>query len=286
MAGMELPGEVWPEAARAVAYVAARSAGDPVDPTLRVTLNFHPDRFVTDGVLVLDAMARDGVYRSQFETGTSNGGLTAHPGGDRWSWESRLFGATYDHTPAQRRPKYGALNHRKRDVGGSPRFGSAHFRLTSETLARATFCYPDSTFDPTHLGVTARMNLIAIADNDDADALDDYIEAHIHGPLSFDHDIEALVLDPSHRDTRTEAAAHRLGCPVEWHAGYRLTVDELRQHPDYRGPDYVELGTSLARRGHLDPALLGDAARTARHDDQAIKRVWHLLARYGAPHRR
>jgi Protein of unknown function (DUF3626) len=32
-------------------------------------------------------MADDGVYRSRFETGRSNGGLTAFPGGDRWRWE-------------------------------------------------------------------------------------------------------------------------------------------------------------------------------------------------------
>ena len=77
---------------RAIAHAAARSEGGPIDPVLRVTLNFHPDRRV-GGVLILEAMARDGLYRSQFETGTSNGGLTAHPGGDRWSWESRIFGS-------------------------------------------------------------------------------------------------------------------------------------------------------------------------------------------------
>ncbi len=280
---MDVSDEVWTAAGRALAHAAARSAGDPIDPTLRVTLNFHPDRLLANGSLVLEAMVRDGVYRSQFETGTSNGGLTAHPGGDRWSWESRLFGAAYDHSPASQRPKYGALNHRRRTVGGSPRFGSAHFRLTGDTLTRTTFCYPDSTFNPTHLGVAARMALIALAEADDPDPLDDYIEAHIHGPLSFNRDVEALVLDPSHRDTRTEDAARRLDCPVEWHAGYQLTVDELRRHPDYRGVEYVELGSALARDGHLDPALLGDAARTGQYDDQALKRVWHLLARYGDP---
>jgi hypothetical protein len=50
-----------------------------MDPTLRVTLNFHPDR-LSGGLLVLEAIGRDGVYRSQFETGTSNGGLTAYRG--------------------------------------------------------------------------------------------------------------------------------------------------------------------------------------------------------------
>ena len=63
-----------------------------VDPALRVTLNFHPDR-VLRGKPILDALAEDGVYRSQFVTGTSNGGLTAYPGGARWRWESRIFNA-------------------------------------------------------------------------------------------------------------------------------------------------------------------------------------------------
>jgi hypothetical protein len=37
-----------------------------------VTLHFHPDRLAA-GLPVLQLMARDGAYRSQFETGTSNG---------------------------------------------------------------------------------------------------------------------------------------------------------------------------------------------------------------------
>src|SRR3954468_25075198 len=80
---------------RALAYVRDRSAGGPLDPGLRVTLHFHPDRLVR-GEPILTRMRRDGVYRSQFETGVGNGGLTAHPGGDRWRWESRMFGTAYD----------------------------------------------------------------------------------------------------------------------------------------------------------------------------------------------
>ena len=53
-----------------------------------MTLQFHPSWPFGDG-LVIESMARDGVYRSQFETRTSNGGLTAHPGGDRWRWATR-----------------------------------------------------------------------------------------------------------------------------------------------------------------------------------------------------
>jgi hypothetical protein len=82
--------------ARALAHVAARATGGPVPGDLRITLHFHPDRLIGE-TPILAAMRADGVYRSQFETGTGNGGRTAHPGGDRWRWESRIFGAAYDH---------------------------------------------------------------------------------------------------------------------------------------------------------------------------------------------
>lgn len=267
---------------RAVRHVAQLSSGPPVDPALRVTLNFHPDR-VAQGRSTLDALADDEVYHSQFVTGTSNGGLTAHPGGDRWRWESRIFGGAYDAEPAQERPAYGALNFRDKAVGAAPRFGSAHFRLTVATLARTTFCYPDSFLEPSDFGVAERMGLIKLAEADDQDALDDYIEAQVHGPVRMDRDVEALVLDPCFQDTAVEEAARRLGCPLEWHPGFRLGVEELSLHPDYRGREYVELGVRIAVDGFLDPRVLGDAARTGEHDPQALKRVWHYLARFGAP---
>ena len=168
---------------RAIAHIATLAAGDPADPAWRVTLHFHPDRLVA-GKPILRLMAEDRVYRSQFETGTSNGGLTAHPGGDRWGWESRIFAAAYDAAPAANRPKYGSLNFRRRLVGGSPRFGSAYLRLAPHTLARTTFCYPDSFLEPGHFGTAARISpLVALAEADDTDPLDDYIEAHVHGVI-------------------------------------------------------------------------------------------------------
>ncbi|MFE7524742.1 DUF3626 domain-containing protein [Kitasatospora sp. NPDC057542] len=270
---------------QAIRHVASLSSGPPVDPALRVTLNFHPDRTVR-GRPILLALAEDGVYHSQFVTGTSNGGLTAHPGGDRWRWESRIFGGAYDHAPGHERPVYGALDFRRRPLGGAPRFGSAHFRLTAEVLPRATFCYPDSVFEPSAFGVAARMSLIELAEADGQDALDDYIEAQVHGPLVLDRDVEALILDPSFRGTAVEAAARRLPCPLEWHPGLRLTVEELGRHPDYRGQEYVDLGAEIAVDGYLDPRIVGDAARTGLHDQQALKKVWHCLARFGAAEER
>jgi hypothetical protein len=267
--------------AKAIAHVATLAAGEPADPSWRVTLHFHPDRLAA-GTPILRIMAQDGVYRSQFETGTSNGGLTAHPGGDRWRWESRIFAGAYDDGPAADRPKYGSLNFRDRLAGGSPRFGSAYLRLAAHTLARTTFCYPDSFSEPEHFGVASRLStLVALAEADDQDLLDDYIEAHLHGIVSLASDAEALVLDPCYRDTPVEAAARRLAVPVEWHGGFILTTDELRRHPGYRGQEFVDLGTSLARNGRLDPRILGDASRTGHYDEQALKRVWHYVARFG-----
>jgi hypothetical protein len=266
--------------ARAIAHVEARSSGHPVDPSLRVTINFHPDR-LHDGVPILRALARDGAYRSQFETATSNGALTAHAGGSRWAWESRIFGGAYDGVAPSQRPKYGSLNFRRRPAGGSPRFGSAHVRLHAEATARATFCYPDSFFEPTSFGTARRMSLIAMAEADERDLLDDYVEAQIHGPVLLARDVEALVLDPCYRGTDVERAARELPCAVEWHGGFRLRVEHLVLHPEYRGHEYVELGRSLAAGGVLTPITIGDAARTGCYESQALKRVWHYIARFG-----
>lgn len=268
--------DVPPASVKALRHVAALSSGAPLDPALRVTLNFHPDR-----ALILGALAESGSYLSQFATGTSNGGLTAHPGGDRWRWESRIFGGAYDEALGQLRPVYGALNFRQKAVGAAPRFGSAHLRLTSDVLTRTSFCYPDSVFEPAAFGVAARMSLIELAEADQQDALDDYIEAQVHGPVRLDRDVEALVLDPSYRSTEVELTARRLPCPVEWHAGFRLSVDELRRHPDFRGQRYVDLGVEVAVDGWLTPPLIGDAVALGKYDLQDLKRVWHYLARFG-----
>lgn len=272
----------------ALNHVRSRSHGESLEDGLRVTLNFHPDRLF-GGEPMLRAMARDGTYRSQFETRTSNGGLTAHPGGNRWIWESRIFGAAYDAVEPALRPKYGALNRTRAPYGAAPRFGSAHVRLAAHTLARTTFCYPDSVFEPEHFGVDDRYALSELADAHPAifpgaeahDPLDDYVEAHVHGVLDLATDVEALVLDPCYRGGRVEEEAESLGVAVEWHAGYVLDVDTLRAHPGYRGPEFVELGTSLAVDGVLTPRIVGDASRTGEHNEQALKRVWHYLARFG-----
>lgn len=231
------------------------------------------------------AMAADGRYRSQFETGTSNGGLTAHPGGDRWRWESRLFAGAYDNAPADARPVYGSLNHRHRPSGGSPRFGSAHLRLNAETLARTTFCYPDSVFEPVNLGTAEHMSLTDLADAeaDKKDLLDDYVEAQVHGGVRFTRDVEALVLDPCYRGSDVETGARLLMVPIDWHPGFTTSVHVIAQHADYRGPHIVEAAARIAVDGALTPRVIGDAARAGSEEEQVLKRIWHCTARFGSP---
>ena len=263
-------------------HVEALSSGPPLPAGLRVTVSFHPDRSA-GGVPILESLGRDGRYRSQFETGTSNGGLTAFPGGDRFRWESRIFGGAYDNADPAHRPTYGALNLWRRPGGAAPRFGSAHFRLSAATLARSTFCHPDSVFEPTRFGVAARMGLLDEVQEGEPDLLDDYVEAQVHGPLHLDTDVEALVLDPCYRGTAVEALARELPCALEWHHGWVLGVDELRRHPDYRGPEVVALGCAIARDDRIDARVVGEAVASGRYDAQSLKRVWHLVARFGSP---
>ncbi|NJC23907.1 hypothetical protein BJ994_002983 [Arthrobacter pigmenti] len=264
----------------ALDFVRGTVSGPPLDPSLAVTLHFHPDRMVGDTPL-LGRLASDPVYRSQFETGTSNGGLTGYPGGDRWHWEDRMFGGAYNSAPAAERPKYGSLNYRHRSIGGSARFGSSHFRLAQSELGRTTFCYPDSSTLPSHFGTAEHIPLIQMAEKGTFDVLDDHIEAHVHGPLRLGEHLESLVLDPSYRGTLVEDAARTLPIQLAWHEGFRLHVDELQQHVEYRGAEVVAAGLSIAVDGWLDPRIVGEAAKQQRYDGQTLKRVWHCVARFG-----
>jgi hypothetical protein len=243
-----------------------------------ITLHFHPDWPHRDG-LVVESMVRDGRYGSQFVTGVSNGLLAPVEGSDRWRWESRLFDGRYDDAAPGQRPVYGSVDRTGDAYGGSPRFGSAFFRLRPEVSERATYCFPDSTFDPEDFGGPDRLEaLCRLADaTTGPEPLDDYVEAQVHGGVVLDRDVEALVLDPCHASGRVRAAADRIGCPVEVHPGYRVAPAGLPV--DYRGPEPLRLLRSLG--DVVTPDLVAAARRTDSFDPQVVKRAWHLLARFG-----
>lgn len=268
-------------AAAAIAHVRSRAHGGAAPRDLEVDVHLHPDRLL-DGRTVVAALVADGVYRSQWETGTSNGGLTALPGGDRDRWERRLFGGAYDDAPASARPRYGALNWRRRAIGGAIRFGSSRLVLADAARRRVTYCFPDSVHDPDDVATDDRFALLPIAEATTLDDLDDAIEAHVHGGLDVARDVARLVLDPSFRGTEVEDAARALPVPLAWHPGLRLSVERLRRVADFRGAEVVALGERIAEGGALDARIVGAAAATGEHDPQRLKRLWHCVARYGA----
>ena len=267
---------------RAIDYIRAKSVGPAKTSCYSVTINFHPDRLTSNAVPLLTAMSRDREIKSQFETGTSNGGLTAYKGGDRWTWEHRMFGGAYDSAPNDARPKYGGLNFRDYEDGACPRFGSAHFRLKPHILNRTTFCYPDSTFEPYDFATVDYLEpLVALANGGQLDLLDDYIEAHVHGVISLAHDVECIVLDPIYKSTEIERQANKLNIPVRWHAGYELSIETMARYPNYRGKRIIQLANELALDGIVNPKLLGVAANEHSFDIQDVKKIWHYLSRYG-----
>ena len=298
------PGEVetWQ---RAVAHVAERVAaaggGPPLAAGARVVVHLHPDRVVAaTGRLVLAQLAHDGRYRSQFETGTSAGGLTAHPGGDRWRWESELFGGAYDDASAGERPVYGALSLDGDPSGAALRFGSCHLRLRAGALDRVTLAFPDSALGPEALGTADAAPAVAAAGASRAagrfDVLDDYVEAHVHGQLLLARDVEAVVLDPCFRGSAVEAPAREVattsGAALEWHRGCAVDAAALGSRAEcvaYRGPEVVrvahEVAAALTRDGVLDAAVVGRAVALGRWDAQRLKQVWHCVARFGSPPR-
>lgn len=266
----------------ALAAVARRAKpGEVLPPDARLVLHFHPEADLR-GQPVLRRILEDGRYVSQFVTGTSNGGLTATPGGDRWEWESRLFAGAYDGHEPGLRPTYGALGLGEDPYGAAPRFGSAYLRLRPEVLARASFVYPDSAFDPVLFGVADRMGLLEDFRSDAVEELlNRYIEAQIHGGVSVPGDVEALVVDPSFDDEETLGLAADAGLAVERHPGYRLDLAAVEANPEYRGPEAVDAARRIAVDGVLTPAIVGRARAEGRIDPQLVKYVWHHLARFG-----
>jgi hypothetical protein len=275
-----------------------------------ITVSFHPDRLLADGSTVAQRLAAEGVYRSQFETGISNGGL----GGDRAAWEVRMFAGAY-RLPAGR-PGDGGLNLAGFPDGASPRFGSCHLVLRPEVSARATFSHGDSVTLPSVVGTAATFGAVwqALLDevaasgralNLAADspaawvaalgagravagrAMDDYVETQVHGGLTLGADVSAVVVDPSFRRTRFEGLLAALGPPVRWSPGFRLPAAEFPA--DLRGPEVPGLAAAVAERYGtpvLDAEVIGRAAREPGNSAgrlQLIKYLWHILVLRGEP---
>ncbi len=126
----------------------------------RIGLHFHPERLSRSGVSVAEGLLTGGVYTNQFVAGLSSGSPSAFPGGERDSWERRLFGGAYhtvDVTPSGR-PKYGALDVMHYPDGPAPRFGSCFLLLRPNVAKRSTFTFGGSHED----GALARTGTLDV----------------------------------------------------------------------------------------------------------------------------
>jgi Protein of unknown function (DUF3626) len=290
-------------ALEAVRRKAGKRLGEPderrakeIREQARITLNFHPDRRLADGRIVAEVLATEGVYRSQFETGVSNGSRTAFPGGERDEWEHELFEGAYRHSPPQDRPKYGALNVGGFVYGAAPRFGSCHVRLRPELTDRATFTLGDSHLRPADVGTIDTLHCVLTALDRSGPlfprALDHYIEAQVHGPVQLRAHVEAVVLDPAFTGTPIAALVSAMGVPVEWHGGFELRAHEYDS--EFRGPHMPALAAAVAEAyGEvIDAAVVGRFAaepqrwsRFGGPDEllQYAKHLWHTLVFAGHP---
>lgn len=297
-----------------------------------ITVNFHPDRIAGDGLTTAQSLVASGIYRSQFETGVSAGSVTVD-GGSRQRWEATTFDLPH-RVDAAHRPRYGGLNLAGYLDGACPRFGSCVLVLRPDVLARSTFSVGDSSRGPTDVGtVDQPVGLLAglletamktqralrLPDGDapgivrrlsapgaaappcgNGRALDEYIEAHVHGPAHLDSDVAQLILDPSFSDTETGSllyrAAARYGIPVRRHQGFVLNADDVG--PDFRGPEIpllarrleAEFGAPLTAEviGRAARALTGGPVDRAERPElshllQPLKQLWHTLVEYGRP---
>ncbi|KAK4450560.1 hypothetical protein QBC34DRAFT_493806 [Podospora aff. communis PSN243] len=277
--------------------------------TARVALHFHPDRPVTsssESTSVTSSLLTSGIYKSQFQTGISNGGLTARPGGARDEWERNLFGGAYhsdgweDLDGAWRalRPKYGAL-----DIlgvasdGPAPRFGSCYFVLKADVLERCTFTFGDGSAENTKWkGTMGQLDGILAGMLEDAFVRESAMG--VHGEVRLGRDVEALVADPSFRGGEVggemEALAGKFGFPLRWHVGSEIRAAEVPD--DFRGPTVPSLAERVAKGGVVTVKDVGDAVRELVRDPEAwkdrgeqghvmqeMKWLWHVLVRYGRP---
>ena len=290
----DVPPGVFESGAGGVSPGLLESGAGDVSPGLlesgAITVSFHPDRLLADGSSVAQHLAAEGRYRSQFETGISNGGLTAYSGGDRDVWERRMFAGAYPSSVTVDRPIYGGLNLAGYPDGASPRFGSCHLILDPAVARRTTFSHGDSVTEPTVVGTADTFGGIWAALLDEVArtgralglpaagpaewvaalgvprtaagrCLDDYVEAQVHGGLDLRADVTAVVADPSFRGTPTGDLLASLAPSVRWHPGFVLAPGEFPA--ELRGPVAPRLAAHLARRygvDLIDAALVGRAA--------------------------
>lgn len=300
----------------------------------RIGLHFHPDRLTHNRISVAESLFNEGVYKSQFETFISNGSVSAYQGGERDLWETRMFGGAYQFkgTSHKEHPKYGALNVMLHSDGPAPRFGSCCFLLSPKVSYRSTYTYMDSHLELKEKGIYQEFDLILAALLEESFSreivlgeselrppklisylanlyniqsdlvkrkpnrnLDYYIEAQVHGEVSLEKDVDALVADDSFQATEIgnmlEQLCGQYSISLYWRKGFKLNSKDVPS--DFRGAKMPHLAKRITNCDYIDASVIGSAAKdlccypenwsdygTVKEVLQELKLLWHVLVRY------
>jgi hypothetical protein len=165
---------------------------------------------------VIDKLKGDDFYRNMFETGTSSGSLSED---FRIQWEDTLFNRLYHDAKPEERVKYGAVNitANKTGVTAAYGYGKSFFVLKPAIKKRTTFVYGDSSMQDVHIATfdhfsnilyyvpeDTLVGMVSIANGYPIRTIVQppvYIEAHIHGPVRFDTDVESIVINTNYDES-------------------------------------------------------------------------------------
>lgn len=275
----------------------------------RIALHFHPDRLVYKNKTTLASILESNRYCSQYETNISNGGLSAHAGGERNIWEKSLFGDSYKNASPRDFPKYGALDLRMYSEGPASRFGSCYFLLRPHILPYTTFSFLDSNTDPAGRAVQGNWDCLLaellkevhISDyalgwqnircpeflrylrdfkNNDCpfeiflkkSNLNHYIEAQVHCDINISEDVETMIYDPSFKGSSVEAALKNYARKygIKLKMHRGFSLVPKEVREDFRGPFIA-----LLAKEHLFSDLL-----TAYNIGQAETQIDQLQSKY------
>lgn len=209
------------EAFRMISASALRASSRvPVDDTLESRVKYIrecPIVIHLAFVIVLQKLinSKDDHYRNQYETSTS-GGCTILS--NRSKWETRIFNGYYDDAEPGERVKYGTILLTGESVGNRRCIqygGKSHLIMRDHVKARSTIAARDSSnHEIRQLATYQHCNhIVSSFDESELDYIDEkidgeewphpnpfdesshYKEIHIHGDVTFSHDVEKIMID-------------------------------------------------------------------------------------------
>ena len=185
---------------------------------------------------VLALLARDTLYRNQFETGTSKGTLSR---ATREQWERGLFNSAYDSAADTERVKYGCMNISGgvRGVLSAHGYGVCYLILKDSCRSRCTFTSADSSKSSQNGGrdlstcesyahilmsyteeELRRLVAVALGGRGTMGAGGSmYKECQVHGPVRLGEDLSAVVVPEALRaqcQSTAEAFTRKHGVSV------------------------------------------------------------------------